>query len=58
MTLLALRALGVVEPAPAAWWRNACCRKTQCDISAGTVIDSSMPRVTPPRTNSRRREWP
>ena len=30
----------------------------QCDISTGTVIDSRMPRVAPPSTNSRRREWP
>ena len=30
----------------------------QCDISVGTVIDDRMPRVAPPRTNSRNREWP
>src|SRR5207302_1733136 len=30
----------------------------QCDISTGTVIDWRMPRVAPPRMNSRRREWP
>jgi hypothetical protein len=28
----------------------------QCDISVGTVMDCSMPRVTPPRTRSCRRE--
>ena len=28
----------------------------QCDISVGTVIDSSMPRVTPPRMRSCSRE--
>ena len=28
----------------------------QCDISTGTVIDSNMPRVTPPRMRSLRRE--
>jgi hypothetical protein len=30
----------------------------QCDISTGTVIDRKMLRVTPPRMNSRKREWP
>jgi hypothetical protein len=30
----------------------------QCDISVGTVMDRSMPRVTPPRMRSFRREWP
>ena len=30
----------------------------QCDIITGTVIDARMPRVTPPRMNSRRRECP
>src|SRR6185437_1957388 len=29
-------------------------RPRQCDISAGTVIDSRMLRVTPPRMKSRR----
>ena len=32
--------------------------RPQCDISTGTVIDASISRVTPPSTNSRRREWP
>ncbi len=31
-------------------------RRRQCDIRAGTVIVSRMPRVTPPSTNSRKRE--
>ena len=31
---------------------------SQCDISTGTVMEAKMPRVTPPRMNSRRREWP
>jgi hypothetical protein len=30
----------------------------QCDISVGTVIVARMPRVTPPSTNSRKRECP
>ena len=30
----------------------------QCDISTGTVIESNMPRVTPPRMRSFNREWP
>jgi len=30
----------------------------QCDFSTGTVIDRKMLRVTPPRMNSRKREWP
>src|SRR6516162_4213243 len=30
----------------------------QCDIKVGRVIELRIPRVTPPRTNSRRREWP
>jgi len=30
----------------------------QCDISSGTVVDSNMPRVTPPRIRSRKGEWP
>jgi hypothetical protein len=32
--------------------------RTQCDMSVGIVIDASSPRVTPPRMNSRNREWP
>jgi hypothetical protein len=31
-------------------------RADQCDISTGTVIAPRIPRVTPPRMNSRRRE--
>src|SRR5260370_42501538 len=34
-------------------WRGG-----QCDIITGTVIDPRMPRVTPPRMNSRRRGCP
>jgi hypothetical protein len=34
----------------------AACR--QCDIKTGTVIEARIPRVAPPRTNSRQREWP
>jgi hypothetical protein len=30
----------------------------QCDINTGTGIDLRMLRVTPPRMNSRKREWP
>jgi hypothetical protein len=30
----------------------------QCDMSTGTVIVRNMLRVTPPSTNSRKREWP
>ena len=30
----------------------------QCDISTGTVIESNMLRVTPPRIRSCNREWP
>ena len=30
----------------------------QCDISTGTVIESNMARVTPPRMSSFNREWP
>ena len=30
----------------------------QCDINTGTGIDLRMLRVTPPRMNSRNREWP
>ena len=33
-------------------------RNAQCDISTGTVIERRMLCVTPPSTNSRRREWP
>jgi hypothetical protein len=33
-----------------------CC--VQCDIKVGTIVDSRMSRVAPPRTNSRNREWP
>src|SRR5205814_263184 len=43
------------ESSPAAAGKSAC---AQCVISVGTVIDSSMSRVTPPNTVSRRREWP
>jgi hypothetical protein len=32
--------------------------RTQCDINTGTVILRTMLRVTPPSTNSRKREWP
>ena len=31
---------------------------SQCDISTGTVIASSIVRVTPPRTASCSRAWP
>ena len=30
----------------------------QCDMSVGIVIDERSSRVTPPRMNSRNREWP
>src|SRR6266540_7041895 len=30
----------------------------QCDINVGLVIEASIPRVVPPRTNSRSRECP
>jgi hypothetical protein len=30
----------------------------QCDISTGSVIELRIPRVAPPRTNSRNRECP
>jgi len=30
----------------------------QCDNSVGTVMACSIPRVAPPRMNSRSREWP
>jgi len=30
----------------------------QCAINTGTVIDSRIPRVAPPSTNSRNLEWP
>jgi hypothetical protein len=33
-------------------------REAQCDMSTGAVIVRNMLRVTPPRTNSRKREWP
>jgi len=33
-------------------------RVAQCDIRVGRVMELRIPRVTPPRTNSRRREWP
>nr|KGD10582.1 hypothetical protein DO63_5755 [Burkholderia pseudomallei] len=33
-------------------------RIAQCDSSTGTVIDSSIVRVTPPSTRSRARVWP
>ena len=33
-------------------------RRGQCDISTGTVIESSMPRVAPPRTRSVQRACP
>ena len=32
--------------------------RPQCDIRTGTVIVFRIARVAPPRTNSRRREWP
>jgi hypothetical protein len=28
----------------------------QCDINVGTVMEARIPRVAPPRTNSRMRE--
>jgi len=34
------------------------CHLAQCDINTGAVIDRKMLRVTPPSTNSRKREWP
>src|SRR6266566_566905 len=37
---------------------DALARVAQCDIRVGMVMDPRIPRVTPPRTNSRRREWP
>src|ERR1700738_3032773 len=38
---------------------NRICEHTpQCDIRVGTVIEATMPRVTPPRMNSRMRECP
>lgn len=30
----------------------------QCDMTVGTIIESSMSRVAPPTMNSRRRLWP
>ena len=33
-------------------------RHAQCDIRTGTGIEARMLRVTPPRMNSRKREWP
>jgi len=30
----------------------------QFDINVGKVIASNMPRVTPPKMYSRKREWP
>ena len=33
-------------------------RQDQCAISVGTVMVESTPRVAPPNTNSRQREWP
>src|SRR5262245_23697566 len=33
-------------------------RANQCDIRVGMVMEPRIPRVTPPRTNSRSREWP
>ena len=38
--------------------RTVHCRRRQCDINVGTVIDARIPRVAPPSTNSRIREWP
>jgi len=32
--------------------------RDQCAITTGTVMASSMPRVAPPTTNSRKRLWP
>src|ERR1700730_15565687 len=33
-------------------------RSDQCDINVGLVIEASIPRVVPPRMNSRSRECP
>ena len=38
--------------------RAAVHRLAQCDINTGAVIVRNMLRVTPPSTNSRKREWP
>jgi AcrR family transcriptional regulator len=64
LTLFALRAVGIVDARARGLVVQSVLRTwtgrqpDQCDISAGTVIASRMPRVTPPRMNSRRREWP
>ena len=41
-----------------AWSRRGETALAQCAIRTGTVMVWRMPRVAPPSTNSRRREWP
>jgi hypothetical protein len=38
--------------------KKDCSSLRQCDIKVGTVIEPRIARVTPPRMNSRMREWP
>src|SRR6516162_2562248 len=52
---------GSVCPSSASQYRpttNSQDQDDQCDMSTGTVIVRNMLRVTPPSTNSRKREWP
>jgi hypothetical protein len=69
---MVLGRIGFFSPVCEAFPGHAACRITrnvetavsnaeggvQCAISTGTVIDCSIPRVAPPRMNSRSREWP
>ena len=66
LTLFALRGLGVadararglvVQAGEVAKLKGDAAAP-QCAIRIGTVIVWRMPRVVPPSTNSRRREWP
>ena len=50
--------LSVNQPLPGANQPTSQDQDDQCDMSTGVVIVRNMVRVTPPSTNSRKREWP